>query len=326
MPRHRLAVALLLRGREQVEIDSLRRALGDPDLDRIPTHLTLVPPVNVREAELGAALALVRERAARTRPFTLTLGPPTTFLPVSPTLYLAVAGVGADADAEAVIRLRTALRAGPFERPETFPFVPHVTLLNPAAPEVLERARTALAAYRAEITLDRVDVLEETDRVWRSIADFRFGATAIVGRGSWPLQITDSSRLDPEAHAFRARKWQAHDHASYGPGTRWVRAPFAITARRESSVVGVATGWTGFGVAYLSELLVAATVRGEGIGSHLLAAFEAGSRARDCLRLALRTDSGSRAQAFYEARGWRVEAAFADWLAGHDFVQLRRDL
>ena len=68
------------------------------------------------------------------------------------------------------------------------------------------------------------------------------------------------------------------------------------------------------------------TSRGEGVGSHLLAAVEDLARRRGCRTLALRTEAGSPAAAFYADRGWRVEATFSEWLAGRDFVQLRRDL
>ncbi len=51
------------------EIDGLRRAFGDRSLGRVPPHLTLVPPVNVAEGDLGQALAVLRAAAAdRCRP------------------------------------------------------------------------------------------------------------------------------------------------------------------------------------------------------------------------------------------------------------------
>jgi 2'-5' RNA ligase/GNAT superfamily N-acetyltransferase len=320
--RRHVAVALVLRGRAALEIDALRHALGDPDAAGIPTHLTLVPPVNVRDAELGAVLATLRSAAATTPPLTLALGPPTTFLPVSPTLYLPVAG-----DLTPLTALRDALRVGPLDRPDAHPFVPHVTLLNPAPPDVLTRAEATLAGYRTRVTVAGMSLLEETDHVWRPVADAAFGATGMsVGRGSLALDLSESDVLDPEAAAFAAREWEAYDEARFGPGTRWVRDPFAVVARRDGDVVGVASGWTGQGVTYLAELLVASTVRGEGVGGHLLRRVEAVAIARESPRLALRTDAGSDALGFYEHRGWVVEATFEDWLGGRRFVQLRRDL
>ncbi len=322
MARRHLAVALLIPGTAGTEIDALRRATGDPDTGRIPSHITLVPPVNVREGDLDDVSATLRGAAAATPPLTLELGPTATFLPTSPTLFLAV-----DGDLDPLVGLRDRLLVGPFDRPSPHPFVPHVTLRNPAAPEVLEGARAALAAYRVTAVVDRVTLLEEADRVWRPIADAVFGRSQHqIGRGSLPLTVSESSALDPAERAFATREWQEHDLETYGPATRWERDPFAFGARRDGRVVGVATGWTGLGVAFLSELLVAAATRGEGIGSHLLAAVEDLGRRRNCRTLALRTEAGSRAAAYYLERGWSIEATFGRWLAGRDFVQLRREL
>ena len=99
-----------------------------------------------------------------------------------------------------------------------------------------------------------------------------------------------------------------------------------MTARRDGRVIGVATGWTAHGVAYLSELLVAAHARRQGVGSHLLGSFESLAARRDAFRLALRTDAAAGTVGFYERHGWRIEARFADWLGGAEFVQMRRDL
>ena len=90
MPRLRVGVALLLPSPVAEEVDGLRRAVGDPSLGRIPAHLTLVPPVNLREERLHDALNVLRSAAAAARPFTMGLGPPATFLPHNPVLYLAV--------------------------------------------------------------------------------------------------------------------------------------------------------------------------------------------------------------------------------------------
>ena len=92
MPRRRLGVALLVPPPVAVEVDGLRRALGDPSRRRIPPHLTLVPPVNVREEDLGAALDVLRRAARAVPPLDLRLGPAATFHPVNPVVYLAVGG------------------------------------------------------------------------------------------------------------------------------------------------------------------------------------------------------------------------------------------
>jgi len=318
-----VGVALLVPSPVDREVDALRRACGDGALGRIPAHVTLVPPVNVRDDRLHDGLDVLRAAAAGTRPFTVDMGPPATFLPDSPTLYLAVAGAGL----ETLYALRERVFRDPFDRPLTWPFVPHVTLADEMAPERAAAALDALADYRATVTFDRVHLLEErTGRVWEPLADAAFAAPAVVGRGGLPLELSVTNEPDLDARAFSNREWPVHDVAELGPGIEWRRDPFAITARRDGEVVGLADGLTGGGVAYLRGLIVGAAHRGEGIGSHLLAAFESLAAERDCPRLALRSIAGSRAEAFYRQRGWVEEGRFSPWLYGRDQVALRRDL
>jgi 2'-5' RNA ligase len=217
MPRRRLGVALLVPPPVDVAVDTLRAALGDPALGRIPAHLTLVPPVNVREDRLDDALAVVRAAASDTSgPLALTLGPVTTFLPDNPVAYLAVSG-----DIEGLISLREAVFRPPLDRPLTWPFVPHVTVADDAPAERLEAAITALAGYTVAVVMDHVQVLEEgPGRVWTPIADARLGRPPTPGHGGLPVDIDVSAAPPPDAHAL-------------------LGDPVTVTARRDGRVVGV---------------------------------------------------------------------------------------
>jgi 2'-5' RNA ligase/GNAT superfamily N-acetyltransferase len=321
MPKRRLGVALLLPPPLDHEVDALRRACDDGSLGRIPAHLTLVPPVNVRDDRLEDAVHVLRAAAGATRPFTVELGPPATFLPDSPTLYLAVSGPGFAALGD----LRDRVFREPLERPLTWPFVPHVTLADEMATERIETALTAMAGYRASVTFERVHVLEEgPGRVWTPLADFAFAAPAVVGRGGVELELTVSDQLDPEGREFADREWAVWDTAEYG--APWNEEPFAIAARLDGEIVGIARGWTVGGRAHLGDLLVGAAHRDLGVGSRLLAAFESLAAERGCHRLVLRTIAGTPAVDFYLRRGWVEEARFSDWAFGREAVQLRRDL
>src|SRR5438105_445120 len=151
MPRMRLGVALLVPPPFDREVDTLRRAAGDGSLGRIPPHLTLVPPVNVRDEQLGDALDVLKAAAAATKTFTAELGPVSTFHPDTPTLYLAV-GDGVDA----VHTVRERVFVPPLARKLTWPFVPHVTLADEMEEPRLHAAVDALRDYRAAVTFDRV--------------------------------------------------------------------------------------------------------------------------------------------------------------------------
>ena len=276
MPKARLGVALLVPPPLAAEVDGIRRALGDGGLGRIPPHVTLVPPVNVRDDRLADALVALRSAAAGSRPLRLTLGPVDTFLPVNPVVLLRVGGEGA----EALRAVRDAVFVEPLARPLTWPWVPHVTLADGAEPARIEAAVTALAGYQVEVVLDRLHLLQEgPGRVWTVIADAPFVPPAVVGRGGLPLELAITDRLDPEALALAA-----------GPGR-----PLAVTARRDGLVVGTAAGATGLnggartpsgddagGEAVLAWLLVHRDERGQGIGAALVAAWASAAADRGC--------------------------------------------
>jgi 2'-5' RNA ligase len=256
----RLGVALLVPSPIDAEVDGLRRALGDGALGRIPAHLTLVPPVNVREDRLSEALAVLRRAASATRPFTVTLGPPATFLPDNPTVHLGVAGD------DSVHRLRDRVFVDPLARALTWPFVAHVTLADEADPARITAALHALADYRVEVTFDRVHLLREgPGRIWAPIADAAFAPAAVVGRGGLPVELTVSARLDPDAAALEKA------------------TPLVVTARVDGRVAGYAEGWCGpEGTAHLAKVVVDPDHSHLDVDRHLVAAFRAEAVTRGC--------------------------------------------
>ena len=315
--RHRVGVVLLVPPPFDRDVDALRRSVGDRTLGRIPPHLTLVPPVNVPAAALGDVLAGLRQAASAAAPIDVTLGPPATFLPANPVLYLAVGGAGAGA----IGALRAAVARGPLDRPAPWPFVPHVTLADAAAPERLAAATVALAGFEVAVSFRSVHLLEEgADRVWRPAAEMALRPAPVVGRGGLEVELAVADHLDVEASAWAAGEWARHHTAGSG------RRELAVTARRRGTVVGVARGWTRGRLATLSDLVVAEAVRGEGIGSHLLAAFTSAAADRGATRCRVRVDAGSRAEGFHRRRGWREEARYPGPTAAVDVVQLARSL
>lgn len=280
MARSRLGVALLVPPPHDRDIDALRLACGDGARARIAPHLTLVPPVNVRDDALDEALDLVRVAAGRARSLTVALGPPTTFDADSPTLYLAVDAVAPASDddvVERLVRLRADVFQGPLHRPRRLPFVPHVTLADGMGLARRDAAITALADYRIEVTFDRLHVLEERrfdeGRRWVPAAEHRLGPPAIVGRGGLPLELATSRLVDPQARRFEAEEGSPPDEGSAGD----IRPPdgsaVVVVARRHGRVVGVARGRATVDGPELTSILVAATERGQGIGRHLHVAF-----------------------------------------------------
>ncbi len=320
MSRVRLGVALVLPPPLDREIDTLRRATGDGTLGRVPPHCTLVSPVNVRADRVLDVVALLRSAAAVTHPLRVLLGPPTTFLPDNPVLYLPL-----EEGAAPVRALRDRVFREPLARPLTWPYVPHVTVADEADPGRIAAARVALSDYRTDVVFDRVHLLQEgPGRVWAPIADFPLKAPTVVGRGGLPVELWVCTALDPEAREFSSREWQAVGLTELGTPLPHERV--AISARRDDTVAGVATGWARGGVAQLSSVVVSAADRGQGIGSRLLASFESAAVSLACCRLAARARVGSQGHGFLHHRGWVDETRLSDWMDGREFVQLRRDL
>jgi 2'-5' RNA ligase len=327
MPRQRLGVALLLPPPVGAEVDVLRRAVGADDVDVLPSHLTLVPPVNVREDDMDAAVDLLRDAAERTKPFRITLGPPRTFLPINPVLFLEVGG-----DVAAVDGLRDRVFRPPLERTLTWPFQPHVTLLDQGTPEHIAAAAEALAEYRVEVTLERVHLLreerrdEDGERIWRPIAEAAFGQRGVVGRGGLELELEVAQRPSLDAKTWADRTWKEYELGRYG--AEWEGEHLHVTARRDGVVVGIADGEVRHdtGEAYLDSLMVAADVRREGIGAQLIAAFSSAAAERGATYLSLETEEGGDGIGFYERLGFQRGYVLKDWRFGRDYVYLRRDL
>jgi 2'-5' RNA ligase len=318
MPRQRLGVALLIPQPVATAVDVLRRATGATDLDRMPAHITLVPPVNVRDDEMADAVDRLRDAASRTRPFRITLGPPATFLPTNPVLFLQVSG-----DVAAVDGVRDRVFRPPLERTLSWPFHPHVTVLDGGEPQRIRAAVEALADWREEVVLDRVHLMREErreddgERMWRPIAEAPFEEAAVVGRGSLPLELEVTESLSSDAAAFRDRE--------LGPDEE--RRPLAVTARRDGRIVATADGDVRpNGNAYLARLVVAGDERNQGIGAHVMAAFASAAAERGATFMSVRTEKDGRAERFYARLGFERWYELPRWRHDRDFVQLRKAL
>ncbi len=167
------------------------------------------------------------------------------------------------------------------------------------SPARLEAAVLGMADFSAEVTFDRVHVLaEQPGRIWVPIAEMALGeGPRPVGRGSLPLDIAVTGRLDVEAASLLAVDQDA-------PGL-----PFAVTARRDGSVVGAAWGWTAGGRLEVADLVVATAHRSEGIGRHVVAAIEDLGRRRACTRAGGAAPTTGAAASLLRGCGWSIVPA-----------------
>lgn len=153
------------------ELQDYRVQLGDPTAAAIPTHITLLPPIDVDDdllPSIGDHLATV---AAATPPFAVHLRGTGSFRPVSPVVFVNV--VEGISSCEV---LASAVRRGPLAIDAQFPYHPHVTVAHHLSEELLDRAFEDLGSFDCRFTVGQVSLYEHRDgRGWAPVRDFVLG-------------------------------------------------------------------------------------------------------------------------------------------------------
>ena len=143
------------------ELKAARASFGDPMAAVIPAHITLV--TTTETTDWDATLRHVRTVAATQEPFTVRLEGTSTFRPISPVVYLNVAGGFDECTA-----LHKEFQSGPLERDLAFPFHPHVTVAHDVSEQAMDDALRRLGEYSAEFTVDRVGLYEhDATGLWK---------------------------------------------------------------------------------------------------------------------------------------------------------------
>ncbi|WP_433474567.1 2'-5' RNA ligase family protein [Spirillospora sp. CA-142024] len=160
-------------------LQAKRASFGDPLAHAIPTHITLLPPTEVRGSDLDAVEEHLRGVAATERPFPIRLRGSGTFRPVSPVVFVALAeGIGG------CERVQAKVLSGPLARPLPFPYHPHVTIAHHLPDDVMDQAFKELAGYSADFEAWGFSLYEHgLDGVWRPQCDFFFGGGVVPSPG-----------------------------------------------------------------------------------------------------------------------------------------------
>ncbi len=137
-----------------------RASFGDPLAETIPTHITLVPPTEVADADVvGEHLDRVAQGHGR---FHVTLRGTATFRPVSPVVFVVVAKGISSCE-----MLAASARRGPLAQELRFPYHPHVTIAHDVPDEALDRAFDALADFSCAFEVTSFQLYRHSDDVWR---------------------------------------------------------------------------------------------------------------------------------------------------------------
>ena len=174
MSRRNIGVAIEVPQPYGAELLDWRRRLGDPSAERIPPHVTLLPPTAVTGDELHDIEDHLAAIAADSAPFDMWLRGTGTFRPVSPVTFVAVAAGIAECE-----RLESMVRSGPLARDVRFNYHPHVTVAHDVDDAALEEGFRALSGYEAHFRVWGFTLFEQgADRTWRPQRDYTFGNAA----------------------------------------------------------------------------------------------------------------------------------------------------
>ncbi len=127
------------------ELQRYRLSLGDEQARRIPTHITLLPPTELTDQDLGEVAAHLDAAAGTFDRFVAHLRGTGTFRPVSPVVFVNV--VEGISECEL---LAGSVCSGPLEIELDFPYHPHVTIAHHRPDEILDRAFDELAGFECE--------------------------------------------------------------------------------------------------------------------------------------------------------------------------------
>ncbi len=130
-------------------LQDYRVSLGDDGAQQIPTHITLVPPTEVAEADVPDVVSHLESAAASHDPFGIHLRGSGTFRPVSPVVFVGV--VKGISECELLAK---SVRTGPLDLSLEFPYHPHVTVAHHLPEQTLDRAFDELGDFECSFEVD----------------------------------------------------------------------------------------------------------------------------------------------------------------------------
>ena len=166
-----IGVAIAIPEPHGPELQAWREQFGDPMARQIPTHVTLLPPTPIAEADMAEVEEHLRAAAAQSEPFDIHLRGTGTFRPLSDVVFVTVAEGIAGCEL-----LEAKVRSGPLgHRDLDFAYHPHVTVAHDLPPAALDDAFEKLADYEARFVVAGISLyVHGPDGYWRPIREFKF--------------------------------------------------------------------------------------------------------------------------------------------------------
>ena len=170
-----IGVALSIPEPWATELQDYRTSVGDTTAAMIPTHITLVPPTEVTDADLNEIEKHLEDVASEFDAFSVHLRGTGTFRPVSPVVFVTV--VEGISSCE---QLAATVRRGPLDVDIAFPYHPHVTVAHHLSDDLLDRAFGELAGFECEFAVESFHLYVHDDVVgWQPTRDFPLADGAV---------------------------------------------------------------------------------------------------------------------------------------------------
>jgi 2'-5' RNA ligase len=163
-----IGVALAIPQPHAAALSGWRRQIGDPQADKIPPHVTLLPPTEFDADQLEIVEKHLADAATVVLPFNMRLAGTGTFRPVSQVVFVQVSAGIAECEL-----LEQAVRRDPIVRSVEFPYHPHVTIGHDIADDRLDEAFDGLRDFVAQFSVDHFTMYsQDGDGAWRIHREF----------------------------------------------------------------------------------------------------------------------------------------------------------
>jgi 2'-5' RNA ligase len=156
-------------------LQDFRVTNGDAQGSSIPTHVTLVPPLEVAQDRMPDVERHLAEVAGACTAYRIHLRGSGTFRPVSPVVFVnLVEGISQTE------QLASLCRRGPLALDLAYPYHPHVTVAHLLDDDGLDRAFEELADFDCAFTVAEFYLyVHDADQGWKATHDF-----ALTGSGA----------------------------------------------------------------------------------------------------------------------------------------------